>query len=104
MLLFLLHLLYLLIIDIITPNKLIDLAIELDKLLQSNDKVKQLTAALGVDKEDEVHLALSRYSQWQRIFIILLAWQKKVGSDQATKRKLSSILIHLGITTESLSC
>ena len=90
-------------IDIITPDKLFDLAMELDKELQSHDEVKQLAAALGVDKEEEIHLALSRYSRWQRIFIILLAWQKKVGSDQATKRKLSSILVHLRITTSLLS-
>ena len=90
-------------IDIITPDKLFDLAMQLDKELQSHDEVKQLAAALGVDKEEEIHVALSRYSRWQRIFIILLAWQKKVGSDQATKRKLSSILVHLRITTSLLS-
>ena len=90
-------------IDIITPDKFFDLAMELDKYLQSHEEVKQLTTALGVDKEDEVHLALSHYSRWQRILIILLAWQKKVGSDQATKRKLSSILIYLRITTQLLS-
>ena len=51
---------------------------ELDKELQSHDEVKQLAAALGVDKEEEIHLALSRYTRWQRIFIILLAWQKNL--------------------------
>ena len=90
-------------IDIITPDKLFDLAMELDNELQNHEEVKQLTAALGVDKEEEIRLALSHYSRWQRILIILLAWQKKVGPDQATKRKLSSILIHLRITTQSLS-
>ena len=76
---------------------------ELHKDLQSHEEIKQLTAALGVDKEEEIHLALSHYSRWQRILIILLAWQKKVGPDQATKRKLSSILIRLRITTQLLS-
>ena len=72
----------------------------LHKHLKSRDMAEQLASSLGVNKEEEVQLAMSRYSHWQRILIILLGWQKKIGSDQATKQRLSNVLVRLRITMD----
>lgn len=87
-------------IDVITPDELLKLAMNLHKHLKSRPMAEQLASFLGVNKEEEVQVALSRYSHWQRILIILLGWQKKIGSDQATKQKLSNVLLRLGITMD----
>lgn len=93
--------LFFILIDVITPDEFLNLAMDLHKHdLKSRDMAEQLASSLGVNKEEEVQVALSRYSHWQRILIILLGWQKKIGSDQATKQKLSNVLVRLRITRD----
>ena len=76
------------------------MAHDLGHVIKSIQALKNLATQLGITVEREFLTVLQQScSPWQRIFTILLLWEKK---EEPTKEKLKSALKRLGHPTSVL--
>lgn len=87
-------------LDRVNIENLLILAQDLGQVIKTSQSLAALATQLGVRLERDYLMVLSQScSQWQRVFMVLLLWEKKAG---ATKEKLKSALTRLGYPTKVL--
>lgn len=87
-----------------------DVALELAESIKCYKKasddiqIKELTRELGIEDDPVVHGLIVRCKPgWQLVLSLLLLWERKVGSDGATKQKLRKVLLRLHYVIQSLN-
>lgn len=82
-------------IDPVTSDMLYHLALKLSRA--SMQSAKTLATQIGVQEDSEFYKTLSHHTPSQQVLMVLWSWQRKVGSGQATKQKLSEALQRMGM-------